>query len=222
MNVILIGPPGAGKGTQAKRLEKQLGLPTIASGDIFRAMQQGDTPLALQVHEYMDRGEYVPDELTIEVVLKRLSQPDARTGFLLDGFPRTEPQAEALDHAMANEGRSVDLALYITAPFDILAERLQDRIICPQCHSIYNLKTKPPSHDMICDVCGHLLERRNDEHVDVIPTRLRTYMEQTEPVTEYYRQRGVLEEIDGARPLQDVDTDVNRALDVHRPEKRAS
>ncbi len=212
MNIILIGPPGAGKGTQAKRLHAQLGLPSIASGDIFRDMQREDTPLAREVRSYMDRGEYVPDELTIEVVLQRLTQPDALGGFLLDGFPRTEPQAEALDGALAERERAVDLALHITAPFDLLEERLQGRIICPQCHTIYNLKTNPPKHDSICDVCGHELERRTDERVDVIPARLRAYMEQTKPVLGYYRSRGILDEIDGAQSMGDVDAAVDAVI----------
>jgi adenylate kinase len=212
MNIILIGPPGAGKGTQAKRLRDNLGLPSIASGDIFRDMQREDTPLAHEVRAYMDRGEYVPDELTIEVVLKRLNQPDAREGFLLDGFPRTEPQAQALDHALEEWGRAVDLALYITAPVALLEERLQGRIICPQCHTIYNLKTNPPKHDMICDVCGHHLERRSDERVDVIPARLRVYMEQTKPVIDYYRARGILDEIDGARSMEEVNASVDAVI----------
>jgi adenylate kinase len=222
MHIILIGPPGAGKGTQARRLERQLHLPTIASGDIFRAMQETDTPLAREVREFLDRGEYVPDELTIEVVLERLHQPDTARGFLLDGFPRTQAQAQALDRALAETGQIVDLALYITAPFDVLVDRLHDRIICPQCHAIYNLKSKLPKHDMICDVCGHHLEERSDQRVDVIPVRLRTYMQQTEPIVDYYRARGILEEIDGDRPLPDVDAQVDRALQRHRPDGAAA
>src|SRR5947209_158223 len=144
MKVILLGPPGAGKGTQAKRLEGLLGLPHVASGDIFRDIRRDNSPLAQEVKRYMDAGQYVPDDLTIRLVLDRLRKPDARRGFLLDGFPRTKPQAEALDEEMAKDGKHLDCAVYITAPTDVLVERLRERIICPQCHAIYNLSTKPP------------------------------------------------------------------------------
>lgn len=212
MNIVLLGPPGAGKGTQAKRLQSEYSLPQIASGDIFRAIRRDDTPVARQIQEYMDRGEYVPDQLTIEVVLKRLDEPDARNGFILDGFPRTLPQAAALDRALEQEGRKVNVVLYITAPTDVLVARICDRIICPNCNAIYNAVTKPPAYDMICDNCGHALERRTDEDPEVVRVRLDTYAKQTRPVADYYGERGLLCEIDGTLDMEQVHENVDSCL----------
>lgn len=216
MNIILVGPPGAGKGTQAKRLHAMLGVPHIASGDLFRDIRRQDTPLALQVREFMDRGEYVPDELTIELVLDRLSQQDASRGFVLDGFPRTKAQAVALDGAMSEGGKRIDAVINISAPSDILTRRLATRIICPQCHEIYNMETRPPKRDYVCDVCGHSLERRTDEGPDVVKRRLETYILQTQPVVEYYGSQSILLNVDGARPPDEVQRDIDRRL-VQKP-----
>src|SRR5947209_7815060 len=212
MNLIVFGPPGAGKGTQAKRLESVLGLPHVASGDIFRDIRKLDSPLANEVRSYMDAGNYVPDELTIKLVLARLRKPDAMKGFILDGFPRTEPQAEALDSALAADGRRLDLALYINVPDDIITQRLQGRIICPQCHAIYNVVTHPPKQDLTCDVCGHRLEKRTDETPEVIGTRLEVYEQQTAPLEEYYRKQGILREVNGDLPVREVDARVDQVL----------
>lgn len=214
MNLIVFGPPGAGKGTQAKRLESVLGLPHVASGDIFRDIRKQDSPLAREVRSYMDAGNYVPDELTIELVLARLRQPDALPGFILDGFPRTEPQAEALDSALAGDHRHLDVALYINVPDEIITQRLQGRIICPQCHAIYNVVTHPPKYDLTCDVCGHALEKRTDETPEVIGTRLEVYEQQTAPLVEYYGTRGILREVDGNQAVRAVEAAVDEALDL--------
>jgi adenylate kinase len=212
MDIVLLGPPGAGKGTQANRLETVTKTPHISSGDIFRAIRRESTPLAKEVRSYMDRGEYVPDDLTIELVLKRINEQDAKKGFLLDGFPRTLPQAGALDGALAEEGRKVDVALLVTAPRDVLLDRIQGRLVCPQCHAIYNAATKPPKDDMLCDVCGHPVEKRTDETADAVRVRLDTYMHQTQPLIDYYRNKGVLVEIDGSRPEDQVELAVDSAL----------
>lgn len=221
MNIVLLGPPGAGKGTQAERIEEARGLPHIASGDIFRALSREQSPLAAEVRSYMDRGKYVPDELTIELVLRRLQQPDAARGFVLDGFPRTQPQARALDDALERLGEKVDVALHITAPSDVLFDRLAGRLICPNpaCGGIYNLKTKPPRNDMLCDLCDTPLERRSDEEVETIRTRLETYIRQTQPMLEYYRQHKCLIEIDGSQPMDVVDDAVEDALDQFAPRR---
>lgn len=214
MNIILLGPPGAGKGTQAARLNALLNLPHIASGDIFRDIRREDTPLARQVQGYMDRGEYVPDALTIELVLARLGQPDAAGGFILDGFPRTQGQAGALDEAMAAGGQAVDHALYITAPSEILMHRLATRIICLQCHAIYNMESKPPRREHLCDLCGHGLERRSDEGPEVVHRRLETFIRQTEPLIRYYKRQGNLVQIDGARSPDVVQEDIDARLGI--------
>ena len=214
MNLIVFGPPGAGKGTQAKRLESVLHLPHVASGDIFRDIRKQDSALAREVRSYMDAGNYVPDELTIELVLARLRKPDALHGFILDGFPRTEPQAEALDSALAGDDRKLDVALYINVPDDIITQRLQGRIICPQCHAIYNVVTHPPRLNLTCDVCGHGLEKRTDETPEVIGTRLEVYEQQTAPLVEYYGSQGILREVDGNRAVREVEVGVDHALDL--------
>jgi adenylate kinase len=211
MNIVLMGPPGAGKGTQARRLSSLLHVPHIASGDLFREIAQQPTDEARLIRGYMDRGEYVPDDLTIEVVLERLHKPDARRGFILDGFPRTEPQAEALDSKLAVEDRRVDLALYVTVAKEVLLQRIAGRIVCPQCKAIYHTLSRPPRHDNVCDVCGHVLERRRDETAEVVATRLDTYRKQTRPLIEYYEKHGVLKEIDGAAPMDVVEAEVDEA-----------
>jgi adenylate kinase len=217
MNVILLGPPGAGKGTQAKRVSALTGLPHIASGDIFRTIQKEDTPLAREVRAYYERGEYVPDQLTISLVLARLEEPDARRGFLLDGFPRTLVQAGALDEALAAENRRVNVTLYVTAPTEVLVRRIASRLICPECGAIYNIATNPPQHDSVCDVCGHALERRSDEEAETVRKRLEAFNRQTEVLVQYYCTRDTLVEIDGTLPLDQVEELVDRALGIGSP-----
>jgi adenylate kinase len=212
MNIILLGPPGAGKGTQAKRLQGALNLANIASGDIFRTIRRENTELGRRIREVMDRGDYVPDDLTIDLVFARLDEPDARGGFVLDGFPRTRVQAEALDSLLARERRRIDLALYMTAPVELLAQRICARIICPNCNAIYNEATKPPKVGMMCDVCGHPLERRSDGEPEVVAARLETHRRQTQPLVEYYRAHGVLAEIDGSRVVEEVNRQVDNAV----------
>lgn len=212
INIVLLGPPGAGKGTQGKRLAEKLHEPHIASGDIFRGLLGQDTPLAQEVRRYMGRGEYVPDDLTIKVVLERLSQPDAQNGYILDGFPRTEAQAVALDEAGCKEGHGVDVALFINAPEQILVERISRRYTCPSCHAIYEAGKRMPREDMRCDVCGSQLERRADDAPEVVRPRLRTYAAKTRPLVDYYRRQGKLMDIDGAQSVEVVEREVDEAL----------
>lgn len=215
INIVLFGPPGAGKGTQAQRLQSTLGLPVIVSGDIFRAMRRDDTPLGREVRDILDRGAYVPDALTIEVVLGRLRQTDASGGFILDGFPRTDTQALALDDFLTAKAQKVDVALHVTAPTAVLEYRLTSRVICPQCNTIYNLISKPPQRDMICDLDGSTLERRSDEQLETIRQRLLTHQTETEPLIDYYRRQGGLIEIDGSRPMAEVEAEIDNALGIH-------
>lgn len=217
MNVILLGPPGAGKGTQANRLERALGLPHIASGDIFRSILRENSPLSEQVRHYMDLGQYVPDDLTVELVLHRLEGADARNGFLLDGYPRTLVQADALDDALASRGQKVDFALFITAPTDVLVSRIVGRVVCPNCNAIYNLTSNPPRVPNVCDVCGYRLERRADEEPEVVRTRLEAYVRQTTPLVDYYRNHGTLLQVDGSRPIAEVEAVLDGALGVVNP-----
>ncbi len=212
MNIVVLGPPGVGKGTQAKGLETRLLLPHIATGDIFRAIQREDTPLAHKVRTYMDNGQYVPDDLTIELVLDRLGRPDATAGFVLDGFPRTGSQARALDAALKMHGDKVDRGVYIHADKDCLTDRLKRRIICPFCRAIYNAVSVPPRQSNLCDVCGHELERRTDEAPDVVERRLETFIRETAPLVEYYRAQGVLVEIDGSKTVDEVEAQVDSSM----------
>ncbi len=213
--LVLLGPPGAGKGTQAKRLRVRLDIPHIASGDLFRAMRDTPGVLAEQIRGYMDRGEYVPDDVTVRAVLERLCQPDAQKGWILDGFPRTVAQAESLEQWLQQRTHSLDKALLISAPTDVLVERISGRIVCANCGAIYNLQTRPPRQEGVCDVCGHALSRRTDEEPDVVRTRLQIYQRATEPVVAYYRAHAKLLEVDGSRPMGTVEIEIDQELGLH-------
>ena len=221
MNVILLGPPGAGKGTQATRLKAALNLPHIASGDIFRAILRENTPTAEEIRHYYEQGKYVPDELTIQLLLDRLHEPDAKQGFLLDGFPRTTAQAEALDRALAREGRRVDSVILLLAPEELLMRRIEGRLVCPHCGAVYNAASNPPRVDGICDVCGHLVERRSDEAPEVVRNRLHAYIQQTQPLVEYYGACNCLAKIDASRSLDEVEEEIDTALGLTGVDRRA-
>jgi adenylate kinase len=215
VNIILLGPPGAGKGTQARFLKSRLGVPHIGSGDTLRAMIRRDTPLAAELRSYIDRGEFVPDDLMNDVMLSRLSESDAARGFILDGFPRTLPQAQALDPALEASGRGVDMAIVIQAPDDLIVRRLAGRVICPACDAVYNLQTRAPVRDMICDVCGATLQYRSDETPAVVRTRLDVYARETQPLVDYYRAARCLVEIDGSGDTADVEAALCAAVSQH-------
>jgi adenylate kinase len=196
------------------RLRAERGIPHIGSGDALRAMAHGDTPLAAKIRSYMEQGQYLPDDLMIDVMLSRLQQPDTLDGFILDGFPRTVSQAETLDRAMEDDGRKLDLALLISVPADLVVGRLTGRIICPNCNAIYNTVTKPPQTPMRCDVCGHELVFRSDETPEVIHTRLEVYERETRPLVDFYRDRGILAEVDGSGDASDVAARIDAVLDA--------
>jgi adenylate kinase len=203
--LLLMGGPGAGKGTQAQFLREKFGLPQVASGDLFRDNLKRQTPLGQLAKQYMDRGELVPDDVTISMIRERLQQADAKSGAMLDGFPRTIPQAEALDGLLAEFGGRVNVALYVKVPEAVLLERLSGRWTCrgPGQHT-YHMLFNPPKHDKLCDVDGTELYQRPDDTPEVQSRRIRVFFEQTSPLIEFYRQRGLLSEIDGEQPIEQV------------------
>ncbi len=204
MLVILMGPPGAGKGTQAKKLAARLGIPHVASGDIFRWHVRNETELGKVAKPYMDRGELVPDDVTIAMIIDRLAQPDCAQGALLDGFPRTVPQAQALDERLAELGWCIHVVPYIRVSRDVLLRRLSGRWICRNCGAVYHIEFRPPAQPGVCDVCGASLYQRPDDRPETAKYRLQVYFEQTEPVLQYYENQGLLVEIDGERTVEEV------------------
>ena len=210
MNIIMVGPPGAGKGTQANRFALWLGVPHIASGEFFRAEQRSGTPLGLEAKSYLDRGMLVPDELTSSMILERLGRPDCARGVILDGYPRTVPQARALDGTFAHAGnaKQIDKVLLLTVSEDVVLERMIHRISCANCGWVYNLESNPPRVSGICDNCGHGLSIRSDDKIATFQKRLQIYHEETWPMIQYYEERNLVTVIDGD---QDIDA-VSRAL----------
>ncbi|MCS7221633.1 MAG: adenylate kinase [Anaerolineae bacterium] len=204
MYIVLLGAPGAGKGTQARRLAEALDIAHIASGDLFREHLNNHTALGLLAKEYMDRGELVPDELTIRMVMERLERPDAIAGAVLDGFPRTVAQAQALDAALAAKGQRVSTALYLRVSEEALIARLTGRWICRSCQATYHVSFNPPRQPGVCDTCGGPLYQRDDDTAETVQNRLRVYLEQTLPLMDYYRARGVLVEVNGEQEVEKV------------------
>jgi adenylate kinase len=211
--ILLLGAPGAGKGTQAAFLTEKLGIPHVASGDLFRAAIANQTELGKLAKSYMDRGELVPDDVTIAMVMERLSQPDCAGGALLDGFPRTIEQAKALEKALAERGSRLSLVLYIRASEATLLERLGGRWTCRQCGAVYHERFNPPKQPGICDVCGGELYQRPDDQPETQRRRIRVYLEQTAPLIEYFKERGLLVEIDGEQDVESVRQAVEAALE---------
>jgi adenylate kinase len=196
MRLVLLGPPGAGKGTQAVRLSERFDVPSISTGDLLREHVQESTSLGVQARTFMDRGEYVPDDLVVQMVMDRLDDPDASKGFILDGFPRTVAQAQALENALAAAGRPLSAVLKFTIDDDMAIRRLAARWTCPSCKRTYNMDFKPPANDMVCDVDGTALTRRNDDDEVTVRRRLAVYREETEPLEFFYWERGLLREVD--------------------------
>ena len=197
MRLILLGLPGAGKGTQAKVLARRQGLLHISTGDMFREAAAAGTALGKRAQEYMSRGDLVPDEVTIGMLLERIAKPDAAKGLMLDGFPRTIPQAEALDRALAGQGTQIDAVLYIQVPEDDLVARLTGRWSCPACGAIYHMQSKPPKQAGVCDECGGRLTQRADDQPATVRTRLDTNRAWTEALAAFYGKQGKLYPIDG-------------------------
>lgn len=197
--IVLMGAPGAGKGTQARLLQERLHLPQISTGDIFRALKSAQTPLAQEVRDIMTRGQLVPDELTIRLVKERTAQDDCRDGYILDGFPRTPAQARSLDQLAREQGNSI-IAVLVDVPLDLLEKRMTGRRNCPVCNEIYNIYFKPPRIDNVCDLHPDAqLVQRADDNAETVRARLATYDELTRPLIEYYQNAGVLRTVDGTR-----------------------
>ena len=216
MRVVLLGPPGAGKGTQAPLLAEKLGVPMAASGDLFRDHRRRDTELGRMARTYMDRGALVPDEVTIRMVMEWIDETAKSRGFLLDGFPRTVAQADALAREMEDRG-GIDRVLYIRVPSGELIRRLSGRLTCGSCRTVYNLDTSPPNTPEVCDKCGGTVVQREDDKPEAVRRRLQVYADETEPLVEYYRDKGILAEVDGVGPVDAV----NRALEAALSGKEA-
>lgn len=213
MNIILMGLPGAGKGTQASEIVKKFPIPHISTGDMFRKAIKEETELGKEAKSYMDRGELVPDEVTVGIVKERISEDDAKKGFLLDGFPRTIDQAESLSQIMSELDREIDAVINIEVPEEELMNRLTGRRICEKCGTTYHLVFNPPKVDGICDIDGGKLYQREDDNPETVSNRLSVNVKQSKPILEYYNNKGVLKNIDGSKDIDEVTNDVIDILD---------
>jgi adenylate kinase len=217
LDLVLLGPVGAGKGTQARLIARTYAIPHLASGDLLRAHREQGTPLGRQAQTYMQRGALVPDELVIGMILDRLHQPDAARGVLLDGFPRTLAQAEALDAELARAQRGLQLALYLAVPVDVLIDRAANRWTCRIDQTTYNYRSNPPRTPGVCDLDGGELYQREDDRPEIVAERINVYLADTVPVIDYYRARGILREIDGTRDIPVVAADLEREIAAVAP-----
>jgi len=214
VRLVLVGPPGAGKGTQAQFIAAHASMPKISTGDIFRANVSQRTPLGLQAKKFMDAGDLVPDEVTIDMVRERLGEEDAQDGFLLDGFPRTVPQAEVLDAMLSQLGAKLDVVLELVVDDDEVVRRLSGRRTCRNCGHVWHLDFDPPARESTCDRCGGELFQRDDDRPDTVRHRIEVYGDQTAPLIAYYAERGLLVGLDATGPVEDV---TERAIDALRP-----
>jgi len=209
---VMLGAPGAGKGTQAKKIADAYGIPHISTGDIFRANIKAGTPLGKKAKEYMDKGGLVPDEVTIGMLLDRIHEADCEKGYVLDGFPRTIPQAESLTKALAAEGSKIDAAVDIEVPDENIVSRMGGRRACLSCGSTYHIVYAAPKQEGICDRCGSPLVLRDDDKPETVQKRLEVYHAQTQPLIDYYGAAGVLKEVDGTQEMEKVFADIRAAL----------
>lgn len=213
MNLVFLGLPGAGKGTQAALLAEKYNIPHISTGDMFREAVKQETELGKKAKEYMEAGELVPDQVTIGIVRERLAQDDCRRGFILDGFPRTIAQAEALEEVLQELNRELDLALLIDAPEEELVERLTGRRVCQNCGATYHVKFDPPEVEGICDECGGKLEQRDDDKPATVKKRLEVNRKKTEKMIDFYSSRGILTEIDARGEIDDIQEKIIRLIE---------
>ena len=215
MKIIMLGAPGAGKGTQAKMIADKYALPHVSTGDIFRANLKEGTELGMKVKAYMDKGALVPDELTVEILLDRVSKDDCKNGYVLDGFPRTIPQAEVLDKELEKLGDAVDLAIDVEVPDENIVRRMSGRRACVKCGATYHVEHIPPKQEGICDRCGAELIQRDDDKPETVQKRLSVYHEQTAPLIDYYTKKGILKTVDGTQDMDAVFGAITAIIDRH-------
>ncbi|HHT87586.1 MAG TPA: adenylate kinase [Clostridiales bacterium] len=214
MKVILLGAPGAGKGTQAKRIAADYDIPHISTGDIFRENIKNNTQLGLRAKEYMDQGLLVPDELVLELIMDRFKAPDCKNGYVLDGFPRTIPQAKALDKALEENNDSIEYAINVDVADEVIIDRMAGRRACLSCGRTYHIKTLKPKTEGICDYCNSNLVLRDDDKPDTVKKRLAVYHEQTQPLLEYYDKKGILYNVDGTGGIDKIYNDIIRIIEA--------
>jgi adenylate kinase len=214
MRIVLLGGPGSGKGTQAKKLIDKLGVPQISTGDIFRAALKEGTPMGLKAKTFMDKGELVPDDVVIGVVEERLTKPDLDKGYMLDGFPRTLPQAQALDGILTKQSKSIDHAILVDVPDEELVARLSGRRTCrnSECGSMFHVMFNPPKKAGVCDACGSELYQRDDDSEATIRERLTVYNKQTAPLVDYYEKKGLLRRVKGVGPIGEIFASIEKVL----------
>ncbi|WP_434310687.1 adenylate kinase [Hominifimenecus sp. rT4P-3] len=204
MKIVMLGAPGAGKGTQAKMLADKYAIPHISTGDIFRANMKEGTPLGKKAKEFMDAGALVPDELTVDLVLDRIGREDCKNGYILDGFPRTINQAEKLTEALSSQGGDIDFAVNVDVPDESIIKRMAGRRMCPSCGASYHVVNIPPKKEGVCDRCGADLITRKDDQPETVKNRLSVYHEQTQPLYDYYKEKGLVVDVDGTKPMEEV------------------
>lgn len=212
MKIIMLGAPGAGKGTQAKMIAEKYQVPHISTGDIFRANIKNGTELGVEAKKYIDRGLLVPDELTVKILLDRVAKEDCTNGYVLDGFPRTIPQAKVLDEALEKLNESVDYAINVDVPDENIVRRMSGRRACLSCGATYHLEHIPPKKEGICDTCGQELVLRDDDKPETVLKRLNVYHEQTQPLIDFYQEKGVLRNVDGTVDMKDVFASITEIL----------
>ncbi len=212
MKIIMLGAPGAGKGTQAIKIAEKYDIPHISTGDIFRYNIKNNTELGKEAKKYMDAGKLVPDELTCDLLLDRVKKDDCKNGYILDGYPRTIPQAEVLDEALAKNGEKIDHAINVNVPDENIVERMSGRRTCTDCGETYHIKYNAPSREGICDRCGAKLIQRDDDKPETVQKRLTVYHDQTEPLIDYYKNKGIYKEVDGTKSMDIVFDDICNIL----------
>lgn len=213
MRIVLLGAPGAGKGTQARLLSEEYGIPQVSTGDMLRAAVKAGTPLGLEAKRYMDAGNLVPDEVICGLIRERLGEPDARHGFLLDGFPRTEAQAESLDAMLSAIGQDLQVAIDVVVPEEDLVQRLSGRRVCRECGASFHIEFNPSKKGAACDLCGGELYQRADDSADTVRNRLQVYHAQTAPISARYERAGLLRRLDGNRAMDEVRAELAAILD---------